>query len=72
MYKKYKNRYGWCTYPFENSGLGYCWGYAYAVDDNASKKDIKKMCSGKLTEDDKDLSLKKGDYYCEFYKECGK
>ena len=44
-YKKYKNKYGWCKYPFTNDALGYCWGFAICVDKGKSKEEIKKKCS---------------------------
>ena len=66
-YEKYKNKYGWCKYPFEPCGLGYCWGYATSVDNNASEGAIKEMCGSKVENDDIKLGLKKGDYYCEYY-----
>jgi len=70
-YKKYKNKYGWCDYPFENDCFGYCWGYASNVDKKATKEDIKKSCSKKVEEEtnvSKNLRLKIGDYWCEYYK----
>jgi hypothetical protein len=32
-FMKYKNPDKRCTYPFEPSLLGYCWGYATKVDE---------------------------------------
>jgi len=73
-YKKYKNNYGWCNYPFENDPLGYCFGFANKVDKKATKEEIRKMCSEKIEKEtrvSKALNLKKGDYWCEFFKESG-
>jgi len=58
-YKKYQNNYGWCIYPFMNSPLGYCWGFAAKVDKKAGKEEIRKGCS---------MKDKEGNYYCEYYK----
>ena len=41
---KYKNP-NYCSYPFTDGPLGYCWGYAGEVDRKTTKKEIKKMCS---------------------------
>ena len=66
MYKKYQNKN--CAYPFTNEPLGYCWGYANMVDKGAGQAEIQAMCSKVADEDLKGI-CKKGDYYCEFYKE---
>jgi hypothetical protein len=75
-YKKYKNNYGWCNYPFENDAAGYCFGYADAVDKGKSKEEILKMCNKKVTKNDIEdckyleaAGYKLGDYWCEFYKD---
>lgn len=57
-YKKYHNKNKYCRYPFENMGLGYCWGYAWNIDDHKTEEEIEKDCSQKD---------EKGNYYCEFY-----
>lgn len=31
QYRKYKKQTG-CSYPFQEDGIDYCWGYAHAVD----------------------------------------
>lgn len=41
---KYRNPDSNCTYPFEPCAVGYCWGYARAVDDNKTSNEIKEMC----------------------------
>ena len=70
-YKKYQNNFGWCKYPFDNSPLGYCWGFANDIDEGKSKEEIKKRCSKKVTKKDleiaKRIGLKIGDYWCDFY-----
>jgi hypothetical protein len=51
---KYKNNYGWCSYPFcEGGGIDYCWGFATDVDNKVSKTKIHEQCKNK----------------CEYYKE---
>ena len=73
MYKKYKNNYGWCRYPFENNCFGYCWGYACKVDEGKSEDEIRDGCSAKVESEDvesaKKDNLKVGDFWCEYYKE---
>ncbi len=75
MNEKYKNNYGWCSYPFKNNPLDCCCGYARAVEKGKSKEEIKKMCSKKVTESDnrnckylEAAGYKVGAYWCEFYK----
>lgn len=51
---KYRNNFGWCSYPFcEGGGIDYCWGFASDIDKKSSKSAIHKSC--KLS--------------CEYYKE---
>ena len=56
----YQNKYGWCRYPYEIGGVGYCWGYAIGVDEHQTKEQQYKSCSAKD---------KNGKYYCEYFKE---
>ena len=67
MYKKYQNKKHF-NYPFTNEPLGYCWGYAKMVDKGASEKEIKAMCS-KVADETIPGICKKGEYYCDCYKE---
>jgi len=40
---KYKNLSKTCKYPFENCGVGYCWGFAKYVDGVESGEEIRNV-----------------------------
>ena len=44
IYGKYRNPNKRCSYTFEADPLGYCWGYANAVDNNRAGEYTKESC----------------------------
>jgi len=40
----YENPDSRCHYPFEPSSLGYCWGYAKAVDEDRAADYVRDTC----------------------------
>ncbi|MFH1614897.1 MAG: hypothetical protein ABIG61_07425 [Planctomycetota bacterium] len=42
----YRNTDRRCTYLFTCKPLGYCWSYAWHIDDKTSDEDMEKMCKG--------------------------
>ena len=53
VYKKYRNAFGWCSYPWQPEPLGYCWAFAHWVDGTLivkekkieTKEDLWKFCN---------------------------
>lgn len=76
-YDKYRNDDKRCHYPFEQCGVGYCWGYATMVDGNSKYESVERLCrfcecwedSPNFEHEGRLADLLDGDYSCP---ECGK